>query len=175
MQGVLSRIHSANMKALLVSRMNLIVLVVNGLAIIALLIAWGIQWGKEDAGFLSRYAVCIISLVFIIIASILSIFVHRSQPKLSLFYAHEVFAVLSLILTAIAMGTNDVVVNLCHTGSNLPKTQCGAHIVELLADLFICIAISASFLTTQQRIVTFIDKGILDGIKGRSNGMTELP
>lgn len=175
MQGVLSRIHSADVKAMLVSRLNLIVLVINAMAVIALLVSWGVEWGKEDAGFLSRYAVCLISLLFLVITSVLSIFVHRSQPKLSLFYAHEVFAVLTLILTAIAMGTNDVVVNLCHTGSNLAKTQCGAHIVELIADLVICISISVSYLTTQQRIVTFIDKGILDGIKGRSNGMTELP
>ena len=32
-----------------------------------------------------------------------------------------------------------------------------------------------TFLTTQQRIVVFIDKGILDGIKGRTNDMQQLP
>lgn len=175
MQGVLSQIHTANMKAMLIARMNVILLSINAAAVIALIVVWSVEWAKEGGGFLSRYVACLMGLLLLIITTILSIFVHRAQPRLSLFYAHQVFAVLTLIITAISMGMNDVVVNLCHCKTELENTRCGAHIAELLADLVICLTMAVAYLTTQQRIVTFIDKGILDGIKGRSNGMTELP
>lgn len=175
MQAVLSQIHSANMKAMLISRMNMILLSVNAVAVVVLLVVWCIEWTKEGGGFLSRYVACLIALALLVTTTVLSIFVHRSQPRLSLFYAHEAFAVLTLVLTSISMGMNNVVVDLCRCHEQSPKTQCGAHIVELISYLFICLAMVASYVTTQQRIVTFIDKGILDGIKGRSNGMTELP
>eukprot|EP00796_Vickermania_ingenoplastis_P009556 gene9556-6712_t len=175
MQAVLSQIHAANMKAMLISRMNFILLSVNAVAGLVLIIVWAVEWAKEGGGFLSRYVACIIALLFLVITNILSILVHRSQPRLSLFYAHQVFAVLTLLLTAVSMGMNNVVVDLCRCNEELQRTRCGAHLVELLADLTICLAMVAAYLTTQQRVVTFIDKGILDGIKGRSNGMTELP
>jgi len=173
MQAVLSQIHTANVKALLISRMNVILLSVNAVAALVLGIVWCVSISK--VGINGRYAACLIALALLVITCILSVFVHRSQPRLSLFYAHEAFSILTLILTAISMGANDVVVNLCQCGTEQSHTPCGAHVVELIADVIVCVAAAVSYLTTQQRVVTFIDKGILDGIKGRTNGLTELP
>lgn len=175
MESVLSQIHTANMKAMLIYRMNFILLSFCSFALLLLIIAWSIEWSKEGGGFLSRYVVCFFGVACLVITSIFSFMVHRSQPKLTLFYGHEIFAIVTLFVTAAAMGTNDVFVNLCNCKQQAPNTQCGAHVVELLGDLIICLSMIAAYLTTQQRIVTFIDKGILDGIKGRSTGMTELP
>ncbi|EPY33063.1 hypothetical protein STCU_02507 [Strigomonas culicis] len=106
----------------------------------------------------------------------LSVMVQKMQPRLSLFYAHQVFVVLTLCVTAIAMGMNNVVVDLCSRNERTDSSSCGSHVAETIADVLVCLTMGVAYASTQQRIVTFIDKGILDGIKGRSNGgMTQLP
>lgn len=164
------------MKALLLSRMNLIMVGLDGCAMLMLIVTWAVSIGKEGAGVMSRYAACIIAFILLAITMALSVMVQKLQPRLSLFYAHEVFSVLTLILMSISMGMNSVMVDLCNRKENIPSTQCGSHVAELIAELIVCLTMAASYASTQQRIVTFIDKGILDGIKGRSNGgMTQLP
>lgn len=175
MQAVLTQIHKANMKALLLSRMNLILVVLDGIAMIMLIVCWAIAVNKE--GIDSRFVACIIGFILLAIAMLLSILVQKLQPRLSLFYSHQVFALLTILFMSIAMGMNSATVNLCNLGKQSEVTQCGARIAELVAEVLVCLTMAACYASTQQRIVTFIDKGILDGIKGRSNGggMTQLP
>ncbi|ORC86924.1 uncharacterized protein TM35_000252200 [Trypanosoma theileri] len=175
MQAVVQQIHRANMKAMLLSRVNLIFIIVNCCMMLILIVTWAVSIAKEGGGVLSRYAACIIAFILLGLATLLSALVYRMQPKLSLYYAHEMISILTLIMTAISMGMNDVVVNLCHDKRQLANTQCGSHVAELVAEVLICVSMGFNYASTQQRIVTFIDKGILDGIKGRSNGMTQLP
>lgn len=177
MQAVLTQIHQANMKALLISRMNIVMVAIDGAAMLMLIVTWSVSIAKEGGGVLSRYAACIIGFILLAITMLLAILVQRLQPRLSLLYAHQVFSVLTLVLVAISMGMNDIVVDLCSDKSQPSRTQCGSHIAETVADVLICTTMIAGYGFTQQRIVTFIDKGILDGIKGRSNagGMTQLP
>ncbi|EPY38297.1 hypothetical protein AGDE_05632 [Angomonas deanei] len=143
---------------------------------IMLIVTWAISVAKDGGNVLSRYAACIIAFVLLAITMVLSILVQKLQPRLSMFYAHQVMAILTLILMAISMGMNDVVVDLCNRKKQPTATACGSHVAELIAELLVCLTMAACYGSTQQRIVTFIDKGILDGIKGRSNGgMTQLP
>lgn len=175
MQAVLTQIHRANMKALLLSRMNLILVGLDGIAMLMFIITWAIQVKKEGGGLLARYGACIIGFILLAVCMALSVMVQNMQPKLSLFYAHEVFAVLTLILISIAMGMNNVVVDLCHRKEQLGNTHCGSHAAQTVAYVIVILTTMITFASTQQRIVTFIDKGILDGIKGRSNGgVTQL-
>ncbi|AIN96169.1 hypothetical protein LPMP_101000 [Leishmania panamensis] len=177
MQAVLSQIHKANMKALILSRMNVTMVVLDGIAMLMLIIAWAVTVKKEQGGVMARYAASIIGFILLAITMTLSILVQRLQPRLSLLYAHQMMAVLTLILSSISMGMNDVVVDLCNRGKQVEKTQCGSHIVETIAEVIVALTMVFDYGSSQQRIVTFIDKGILDGIKGRSNagGMTQLP
>lgn len=177
MQAVLTQIHKANVKALVLSRMNIIMVALDGIAMIMLIVTWAVSVKKEGSRVLARYAAGIIGFILLAVTMVLSILVQRLQPRLSLLYAHQVFAVLTLIISALSMGMNDVVVDLCNRKDQPEKTQCGSHIAETIAEVIVCVTMVVSYGSTQQRIVTFIDKGILDGIKGRSNagGMTQLP
>ncbi|KAF8287484.1 hypothetical protein TcG_02189 [Trypanosoma cruzi] len=175
MQTVIQQIHQANLKAVLLSRINLFFIIFNCVAMLILIVTWSVSIAKEGGGVLARYAACIISFILLAVATFLSAMVHRKQPQLLLYYAHEAISILALILTAISMGTNDVVVDLCNTKRALSNTQCGSHTAELLAQIMACISMGFNYASTQQRIVNFIDKGILDGIRGRSGGMTQLP
>ncbi|KAG5510339.1 hypothetical protein JKF63_07668 [Porcisia hertigi] len=177
MQAVLTEIHRANVKALVLSRMNIAMLVLDGIAMLMLVVSWGVSVKKEEGGVMARYAAGIIGFILLAITVVLSVLVLRLQPRLSLLYAHQVMAVLTLIISSISMGMNNVVVDLCNRGKQVAKTQCGSHIAETVAEVFVAFTMAVAFASTQQRIVTFIDKGILDGIKGRSNasGMTQLP
>ncbi|KAK7194595.1 hypothetical protein NESM_000377800 [Novymonas esmeraldas] len=177
MQAVLTQIHKANVKALVLSRMNVIMVVLDGAAMIMLIVTWAVSVKKEKGGVMARYAAGIIGFILLAITMALSILVQRLQPRLSLLYAHQVMALLTLIICSISMGMNDVVVDLCNRGTQVANTQCGSHIAETVAEVLIALTMAIGYGSTQQRIVTFIDKGILDGIKGRSNagGMTQLP
>ncbi|RNF27186.1 uncharacterized protein Tco025E_00560 [Trypanosoma conorhini] len=175
MQAVLQQIHQANVKALLLSRINLFFIVFNCAAMLILIVTWSVSIMKEGGGVLARYAAGIIAFILLVLATFLSVLVHRLQPQLPLYYAHEVISILALVLTAITMGMNDVVVDLCHTKQALASTQCGSHVAELVAEIMASVAMGFNYASTQQRIINFIDKGILDGIKGRSGGMTQLP
>ncbi|KEG10772.1 hypothetical protein DQ04_03301000 [Trypanosoma grayi] len=175
MQAIVQQIHRANMRAMLLSRVNLVVIVVNCAVMLMLIVTWSVSTAKEGGGVLARYAACIIAFILLAAATLLSVMVYRLQPQLALYYAHQVVSILTLFVTAVAMGMNDVVVDLCSTNTQLESTQCASHVAELIAELLACLSMGFNFASTQQRIVTFIDKGILDGIKGRSNGMTQLP
>lgn len=177
MQAVLTHIHKANVKALVLSRMNITMVVLDGMAMLMLIVTWALSVKREQGGVLARYAAGIIGFVLLAITMMLSILVQRLQPRLSILYAHQVMAVLTLILSSLSMGMNDVVVDLCNRGKQVDKTQCGSHIAETIAEVIIALTMVFGFGSSQQRIVTFIDKGILDGIKGRSNagGLTQLP
>ncbi|AYU76741.1 hypothetical protein conserved [Leishmania donovani] len=177
MQAVLTHIHKANVKALVLSRMNIAMVVLDGIAMLMLIVTWALSVKREQGGVLARYAAGIIGFVLLAITMMLSILVQRLQPRLSILYAHQVMAVLTLILSSLSMGMNDVVVDLCNRGKQVDKTQCGSHIAETIAEVIIALTMVFGFGSSQQRIVTFIDKGILDGIKGRSNagGLTQLP
>lgn len=176
MQAVLTQIHRANMKALLLSRMNVIIVVLNVIAMVMLIVTWAVSVSKEKT-VMARFTACIIAFILLAVTMALSMAVQQAQPKLSLFYAHQVLAALTLVVMGIAMGMNDVMVNVCHITNPKPKViACDSHIAELVAELIVCLMMMACYVSTQQRVVTFIDKGILDGIKGRSNGgMTNLP
>ncbi|CBZ24428.1 conserved hypothetical protein [Leishmania mexicana MHOM/GT/2001/U1103] len=177
MQAVLTHIHKANVKALVLSRMNITMVVLDAIAMLMLIVTWAISVKREQGGVLARYAAGIIGFLLLAITMMLSILVQRLQPRLSILYAHQVMAVLTLILSSLSMGMNDVVVDLCNRGKQVEKTQCGSHIAETIAEVVIVLTMVFGFGSSQQRIVTFIDKGILDGIKGRSNagGLTQLP
>lgn len=175
MQAVLSQIHRANMKALLLSRMNTVVIALDAVAMFVLMIVWGVEIHREGA-IVSRYGACIVSFILLAITMVMSVLVQKMQPGLTLLYGHEAFCVLTLAVTAMAMGMNDVVVDLCRRKTQLAPTVCGGHVTELIAEFVICCTMMASYASTQQRIVSFIDKGILDGIKGRANNDTvQLP
>lgn len=177
MQAVLTQIHKANVKAIVLSRMNIIMVVLDAVAMIMLIVTWAVSVSKEKSGVLSRYAAGIIGFILLAISMILSILVQRLQPRLSLLYAHQVMAILTLVISALSMGMNDVVVDLCSRKKEQKGTECGSHIAETIAEVIVVLTMAAGYALTQQRIVTFIDKGILDGIKGRSNagGMSQLP
>lgn len=176
MQAVLTQIHKANMKAMLLSRMNLILVVVDGMAMLTLIVCWAVAVSKEGSVD-SRFVACIIGFILLAIAMLLSIIVQRFQPRLSLFYAHQIVALLAMLFMAVAMGMNNAVVTQCRLKRQDTTAACGARIAETVAEVFVCLTMAGCYVSTQQRIVTFIDKGILDGIKGRSNGggMTQLP
>ncbi|GET86576.1 hypothetical protein, conserved [Leishmania tarentolae] len=177
MQAVLTHIHKANLKAMVLSRLNIIMIVLDGIAMLMLIVTWGVSVKKEEGGVLARYAAGIIGFLLLVITMILSVVVQRLQPRLSVLYAHQVMAVLTLTLSSLSMGMNNVVVDLCNRGKQVDKTQCGSHIAETIAEMIVILTMVFAFGSSQQRIVTFIDKGILDGIKGRSNagGLTQLP
>jgi uncharacterized membrane protein len=177
MQAVLTQIHKANVKAIVLSRMNIIMVVLDGIAMIMLIATWSASVSKEKSGVLARYVAGIIGFILLAISMMLSILVQRLQPRLSLLYTHQVMAILTLILSALSMGMNNVVVDLCNRKKQQKGTACGSHVAETIAEVIVVLTMAVGYALTQQRIVTFIDKGILDGIKGRSNagGMTQLP
>ncbi|KAG5485029.1 hypothetical protein LSCM1_07109 [Leishmania martiniquensis] len=177
MQAVLAQIHKANVKALVLSRMGITMVVLDGVAMLMLIVTWAVSVKKEQGGVMARYAAGIIGFILLAITMLLSVLVQRLQPRLAILYAHQVMTVLTLILSSLSMGMNDVVVDLCNRGKQVERTQCGSHIAETIAEVIVILTMVIGYGSSQQRIVTFIDKGILDGIKGRSNagGMTQLP
>uniref|UniRef100_A0A146LLH8 Uncharacterized protein n=1 Tax=Lygus hesperus TaxID=30085 RepID=A0A146LLH8_LYGHE len=128
MQAVLTQIHRANMKALLLSRMNLILVAVNAVAMLMFVITWGVEVNKEGGGLLARYGACIVAFILLAVTMGLSVMVQTMQPQLILFYAHEVFAVLTLIIIVISMGMNNVIVDLCRRKEEIQNTMCDSHI-----------------------------------------------
>ncbi|KPA76057.1 hypothetical protein ABB37_08191 [Leptomonas pyrrhocoris] len=177
MQAVLTQIHKANVKAIVLSRMNIIMVALDGVAMLMLIVTWAVSVSKEKSGVIARYAAGIIAFILLAVSMVLSILVQRLQPRLSLLYVHQVFVVLTLIISAVSMGMNNVIVDLCNRKKEQKGTACASHVAETIAEVIVVLTMAVGYALTQQRIVTFIDKGILDGIKGRSNagGMTQLP
>ena len=168
------RMKLANLKALIIGRWNLGVVAVSCIAIPMLVASWLAAMSAEN-GSNRRYAACVLGLLFQVAATAASWIVLKQQPNLILYYVHQGLLVIALFLTAVAMGMNNIVVDLCQRKISTPATLCGAHMAEFFAELLVCLCMGLTFLTTQQRIVVFIDKGILDGIKGRTNDMQQLP
>ncbi len=168
------RMKMANLKALVIGRWNMAIVAASCIAIPMLIASWlaAMSYEKGDN---RRYAACALGLFFQVAATYLCWQVMKQPPNLTRYYAHQVLLALALMLTAISMGMNNVVVNMCTRGTASSATLCGAHLAEFFAELLVCVCMGVSFLTTQQRIVVYIDKGIIDGIKGRTNDMQQLP
>lgn len=177
MEALGELINKANLKALLIGRLNVILVAVLGGSMIVSIACWAAAVNIENSGLTRRYAASIIGLLLQVICGGLVLGSQRLAPSLLLYYAQELATISALAVTGIAMGMNNVVVNVCATGNVGGKTiACAAHYVELLATVVACLCLMVCYAASQQRVVTFVDKGILDGIKGRSNGgMQQLP
>ncbi|CCW63563.1 unnamed protein product [Phytomonas sp. EM1] len=173
MQQVSDHLNKAAVKSFLFSHVNMILAIVNGVAVLLLIVAWAVSSARE-VNFPARTAMWIIGFILLSVTVLLSIGVQKMEPNLVLYYAHQIIAVLTLAIMAVAMGINNVVVNMCtRNKQNGTRNNCGAHYVELLAEIVVCISLGIYYIGTQQRIVVFIDKGILDGIRGRSHSRME--
>lgn len=171
-------ISKANVKAVLIGQLNTVVVAVSGVCVIVLISCWIAEIAKEGGGVTRRYAACFIGVVLQAIAGLLTVMAKRWEPNLLLFYAQELFTILAVVIGGIALGMNNVVVHVCAEGNTSTKTiACAAHVVETVAYVVIILCLMVNYASSQQRVITFVDKGILDGIKGRSNsaGMQQLP
>ncbi|CCW71361.1 unnamed protein product [Phytomonas sp. Hart1] len=152
---------------------NMILAILNGFAILLLIVGWGVSSSKEK-NIPARTTVWVLGFILLSATILISIGVQKMEPNLLLYYGHQVLSILTLAMMAIAMGTNNVVVNMCAQDKKGDvKVSCGAHLTELFAEILVCIIMVIYYLGTQQRIVIFIDKGILDGIRGRSHSRME--
>ena len=170
-------IVQSGLKQLLIGRLNLIVLCVSACSLIILVSAWGAAIASENGvGLARRYAASFIAAIFQVAATVMSYVAHRTPPGLTFLYSHQFISILALLLTGIAMGMNNVAVNVCANPLNPSLSlACGAHYAELVGEIAASVALLITFAASQQRVTSFIDKGILDGMKGRSNGMQQLP
>mmetsp|Transcript_10972 Transcript_10972/g.12586 ORF Transcript_10972/g.12586 Transcript_10972/m.12586 type:complete len:179 (-) Transcript_10972:44-580(-) len=178
MDALSDLIKKANIKAILIGKLNNLLVGVLAGCIVTNIACWIAAIQSEDSGFSRRYIACVLSVITQVAVGALILISQRVAPSLLLYYAQEWVIVASLFLTAIAMGMNNVVVNVCATGNvSGASILCGAHIVETIADTIACVSLMVCFAASQQRVVTFVDKGILDGIKGRTNAsqMQALP
>jgi uncharacterized membrane protein len=142
---------------------------------LVLIVSWSVSIGTEGNGIKKRYVASIIGFVCAA-ATVAALFVsQRMTPRYVTFAVIEALAAVTLFLTAVSLGMDDVVVSLCSKGTQLPNTNCGSHITELVAEVTLSVCMCIVYLASQQRIVMLIDKGIIDGIKGRTNGMQQLP
>lgn len=167
----------SGLKLLLIGRLNVIVLCISVGSLIILISAWGAAIAAEHGvGLARRYAASFIAAIFQLVATVMSYVAHRTPPGLTFLYTHQFISILGLLLTGIAMGMNDVAVNVCANPLSPTLTvACGAHYAELVGEIAAAIALMITFAASQQRVTSFIDKGILDGMQGRSNGMQQLP
>lgn len=178
MEALSDLIKKANVKAILIGRLNTILIVVLAGCMVVNVCCWAAAIYSEDSGFTRRYIACVLAVAAQAMVGILVFWSQRSAPSLLLYYAQEFVIAIALFLTAVAMGMNDVVVTVCATqnvgGVNI---RCSAHVVETIADVVAAVALMICYAASQQRVITFVDKGILDGIRGRSNtaAMQQLP
>lgn len=169
-------IKKANIKAILIGRLNNIVVGVLAGCIVINIACWAASIRSEGSGLSRRYIACILAMVTQAVVGGLVLISQRVAPSLLLYYAQEWVIVVSIFLTAISMGMNNVVVNVCATGNvSGVSILCGSHVVETIADSVACVSLMICFAASQQRVVTFVDKGILDGIKGRTNATQMQP
>jgi len=168
------RLNSANVKSLLIGKWNTAVTVVSVISMIILISSWGAETASGSY-VKKRLAASVIGLLLQIGATALGAFVQRAAPNMILYYLLQGVCLVALFVATVAMGMNNVIVDLCQRNIQSSITLCSAHIAEFFGEFLAVLCMGLTFITTQQRVVVFIDKGILDGIKGRTNGMQQLP
>jgi len=170
--GTLPRLRTLPVKEFLVHKSHRFVIGFSILSLLILVGAWTAALEVENGGKLHRrHVASILAFIFQFVTTLLLALVIRIEPSMMAFYVLQVMAVLTLFLTSISMGMNDVVVDLCASGKTVGDILCPAHTAEFFACLFVCIAMMVVFGATQQRIAMLVDKGILVSIRGR---MTQL-
>ena len=170
--GTLPRLRTLPVQEFLVHKSHRFVIGFSILSLLILVGAWTAAVEVENGGKLHRrHVASILAFIFQFVTTLLLALVIRIEPSMMAFYVLQGMAVLTLFLTSISMGMNDVVVDLCASGTTVGDILCPAHTAEFFACLFVCLAMMVVFGATQQRIAMLVDKGILVSIRGR---MTQL-
>ena len=170
--GTLPRLRTLPVKEFLVHKSHRFVIGFSCLSLLILVGAWTAALEVENKGQLHRRHVAgILAFIFQFVTTVLLALVIKIEPSMMAFYLLQGMAILTLFLTSISLGMNDVVVDLCASGTTVGEVLCPAHTAEVFACLFVCTAMMVVFGATQQRIAMLVDKGILVSIRGR---MTQL-
>eukprot|EP00758_Cryptobia_borreli_P018764 Tbor_TRINITY_DN7443_c0_g1::TRINITY_DN7443_c0_g1_i1::g.14538::m.14538 len=167
------RLRAQPIKEFLLHRSNTVAVVLSVVSIIILVGSWWASIIYENGGRLHRrHIICFISFILQISTTLFLLLALRLDPNIVVFYILQLMAVVTLSLTALSLGINNVMVDICAQGNKGDvKILCVAHVTELIALVFICIAMMLVYWATQQRIAVLVDRGVLLGIRGR---MTQL-
>lgn len=169
----LPRLRALPVKEFLVGKSHFFVIGASVVASIMYIASWGAALAYENNGKLQRrHIASIIGFVFQIVTTVAVVAAMRIEPTLWVLYGLQAMALITLFLTTVGMGMNNVIVDICTAGNHDDqKILCPAHYAEFFAAFFVSIGMVLVFFATQQRIAVLIDKGILSNIRGR---MTQL-
>ena len=136
-------------------------------SLLLLIIAWVIASNGTGTHLHRRHVASIIGFIIALVAIVLEGLTLKLKPNSYHYFSIQVVTLLGLMMSALSTGMNNVVVDLCLAGEKIVEVEgrhCGAHYVEFFGGLFLTISFASMFLCTQQKIITLVDRGILQGI-----------
>lgn len=162
------------------------IVALTGLALFMLVVSWGVSVQFEGQSLKRRHVASILGFILSAATIVGFVLTNRGDPYGIALYALQLVTLLSLFLVGVSMGMNALVVDLCSAGEvnkdskiresltsdTVHGIHCSAHYAEYVGSLFLMVALGGVYLTTQQQVVTLVDKGVLKGIGSR---MARLP
>ena len=168
MQQIQKQFSNLHVRAAIVRGWNIMTTVVSVVALLLLAISWGVSVEFEGGDLKRRHGCSIAAFILSLITLLVNCTALKAEPNAYLLYAVEALAVLSMFLTSVSIGMNAIVVDVCTAGMpTATSVHCSAHYREYAAGFILCACLGSIFATTQQRIVVFADKGIVQGLGSR--------
>lgn len=168
MEVIQKQFDKLQLRALVIRSWNMGVIVLSFLSLLLLVISWGISVDAEGGKMKRRHVASIIGFIFALVTNAGDIIALRAEPNPLLLYGMQLFSAIALMINGVSVGMNTVITDLCAAGEAASvNIHCSAHWLEFFGGFLLCFCLGSVFLTTQQKIVVFVDKGILKGIGTR--------
>nr|CCC92209.1 conserved hypothetical protein [Trypanosoma congolense IL3000] len=167
MYNVSDQSQRVNRKAAAVKWTNLSCAMFGLPAVIVLMASWIASMLKGHATFV-RYVVCAASIPFVLIATTLSVFQYCRKMRFTMYLLNQLFSLIAATLIAVSLGMTEATLQSCSFNTTLVEeddADCSLHKVQALVEGIVCFFMSMNFFFTQQCIILFVNRGILDGIK----------
>lgn len=168
MEDFRRQLDKLQVKGTIIRMWNIGIIVTSFVSLLLTVIAWIVSTQQEDSGFKRRHVGSVIAFIATLATVILDIISLRIEPRAGVLYGLQLLSLLALALNAISIGMAAIVVDVCAAGEKQNSwINCPAHVLEYIAGIFLCVCLVSVFLTTQQKIVVLVDRGILQDIGSR--------
>lgn len=168
MQQLQQKLQDVHVRAMVIRGWNVAVIVTSCVSLVLLVISWTMSIGFEGGKLKQRHGGSIFAFIACAVTIAVDVASLYLEPSRVVLYSLQVLAVLSLFLNAVSAGMNAIVVDQCAAGEpSAEGIHCFAHDLEYAASIFLCACLVSIYVTTQQKVVVFVDKGILTGMGSR--------
>lgn len=160
--------ESLSVRRVVIRVYNIAVIATAFIALLLTVIAWGVGINYEGHQLKRRHIGAMIAFACALVTIAVDILSLHVQPNWFVLVGLQVGSVVTLFLNGVAVGMNGISVDVCAAGdAAAAQLHCASHYLEYVAGFILALCLASMFLTTQQKIVVFVDRGILKGLGNR--------